>query len=218
MNSIEYERWYSQELRMKRRKTLWITLLIIVSAFTAFWAGWYLISGYIPNNSILNMSFVVSRWWDILIVALLTTIGVCLFFNEKINNDPDTGPILLFGLFIGAFISLVWILAPVFLKKPCPELSNVLDLAKILGSTLCLLLIINLFACIDGIFYGLVFTLGGALSFGTIFGLVKTGLVFGLIISVSLFLSIVLITVLLTYIWKGFKSLFPKEKLPICWG
>ncbi|MDD5331572.1 MAG: hypothetical protein PHE43_01980 [Candidatus Nanoarchaeia archaeon] len=110
---------------LKRRKEMSTNQKLIVrwSILTAglialFWAVWYLINGSVPVVNEIKMTknwtyvlpFGISRWWDILIGPIWSTILILILTNKRIKEEDknDFNKDLFAGLSSGAVLSLVF--------------------------------------------------------------------------------------------------------------
>lgn len=109
------------EIQRKMRMA-WRWSAVTATVIALFWAVWYWVAGSVPvTTSIkiieawtINLGFGISRWWDILIGPIWSTIIILFFTSEKIKEieenkdssfDLSTG--LVIGLFTGLGASLV---------------------------------------------------------------------------------------------------------------
>lgn len=95
--------------RVKRMKTelcIYRWSLLTAGLIACFWAIWYFIAGQVPvvneikmsKNLILELPFGISRWWDILIGPIWSTIFILIFTNEKIRENVRINARLTAGL------------------------------------------------------------------------------------------------------------------------
>jgi len=88
--------------------------LVTGGLIALFWAVWYLIAGDVPVTNSIKMikewpiifPFGVSRWWDILIGPIWSTIIIFLLTSEKLKGGKDLAICLVAGLGTGLAISL----------------------------------------------------------------------------------------------------------------
>lgn len=143
-----------------KTKQLILRWSLVTSGFIAlFWAIYYLIAGNVPTitsiemtpNWIIALPFGISRWWDILIGPIWSTIIILFFiFTSKESNKGQWGAVLNVGLFIGLSSGLIFGLA----------------VSLVLGLVI-------------GLVFGLVMGLTAGLVFGPLYGL-GAGLIAGL--------------------------------------
>jgi len=152
---------------MKRKKKMIIRWSIVTSAVIAiFWTTWYLICGSVPVVTSIKMTpnwtyvlpFGISRWWDVLVGPIWSTILILLLTSQWLKEDERLTDALTVGLVFGLPFGLVF------------GLGFGLDLGLGFGLAVGL---------VYGLGTGLVFGLGTRLGTGLGFGL-GTGLVFGL--------------------------------------
>ena len=100
-----------KEVVMKKTKQLILRWSLVTGGLIAlFWAIWYLITGEVPVVTSIKISsnwtyvlpFGVSRWWDILIGPIWSTIIILLLTSKKLKGDKDR----IFGLVVGLIVSL----------------------------------------------------------------------------------------------------------------
>jgi len=138
---------------MRKQKLIIRWSIVTACLIAAFWAIWYLIVGKIPvgTNVSITPSYTlpgISRWWDVLIGPVWSTIIISIIFKEQKENNDD----LTFGL---AFTGLVL------------KLFAGLALGLFAG------LALGLFAgLVSGLVFGLVFGLTTGLVSGLVFGLI----------------------------------------------
>ncbi len=163
----------------KRTRQLFIRWSIVTGGFIAlFWMIWHLIVGEVPTITNVKMTvdwiyvlpFGISRWWDILIGPIWSTIIILLLTNEGLKRQDED---LDFGLAILLIIGLV----------------GGLIIGAIIGLTLGLTVVLPLFLLIgiaSGLtgsnnkwYFELAFVLGIGLAGGIYFGLAGA-LAFGL--------------------------------------
>ena len=96
---------------MKKTKQLILRWSLVTGGLIAlFWAIWYLITGGVPVVTSIKISsnwtyvlpFGVSRWWDILIGPIWSTIIILLLTSKKLKGDEDR----IFGLVVGLVVGL----------------------------------------------------------------------------------------------------------------
>ena len=102
----------------RKWKLIWRWSLVTAGLIALFWTVWYLINGSVPMVTSIKMTptwtielpFSVSRWWDVLIGPIWSTIIIIpLFTDEKnIGEDEDLVFGLVFGLAFGLPIGLVF--------------------------------------------------------------------------------------------------------------
>ena len=97
---------------MKKTKQLILRWSLVTGGLIAlFWAIWYLITGEVPVVTSIKISsnwtyvlpFGVSRWWDILIGPIWSTIIILLLTSKKLKGDEDR----IFGLVVGLGVGLI---------------------------------------------------------------------------------------------------------------
>ena len=149
----------------RKWKLIWRWSLVTAGLIAVFWTVWYLINGSVPMVTSIKMTptwtielpFSVSRWWDVLIGPIWSTIIIIPLFTDEKNIGEDED--LVFGLVPGLAFGLIILGLPFGLAFGLP--------------------IGLVFGLVFGLVYGLPFGLAYGLAFGLAFGL-PIGLVFGL--------------------------------------
>jgi hypothetical protein len=98
------------------RKIKLITRWSLVTAglIALFWAIWYLVIGNVPvvtsikmtPDWVIQLPCGISRWWDILIGPIWSTIIILIITSEKIRKDEDLVVSLVVGLAAGLVFGL----------------------------------------------------------------------------------------------------------------
>ena len=141
--------------------------LVSAGLIAGFWLLWYVIVGTVPNVSsisigedyIFELSFKISRWWDIAIGPLWSTVFVLFVSNKRIQQDEDLRFAFIVGLMAGAIAGMVF------------PLNFDAQLAAVL--TVLFVCILGLvFGIAGGILFALVFAATFVLAVGMLLGLV----------------------------------------------
>ncbi|MDD5331547.1 MAG: hypothetical protein PHE43_01850 [Candidatus Nanoarchaeia archaeon] len=103
------------EEAQRRNKIILRWSILTAGLIALFWAIWYLITGNVPIvNKIemtghwnLALSFGISRWWDILIGPIWSTILIIILTNKRIKNQKNFKEnLFVFGLNSGIVLIL----------------------------------------------------------------------------------------------------------------
>lgn len=134
----------------RRNKLLVRWALVSAGLVALFWGSWYLTYGSVPMvsaikltpNWTLNLPFSISRWWDVLMAPVWSTILILIFTNHRDMKDK--------GLALGLTSGLVFMLAS------GPASGLVFGLA------------FGAFGLVLGLVLGLVFMLASRLALGLV--------------------------------------------------
>lgn len=105
----------TRKIASRKCKLIFRWSFVTAGLTAAFWVIWYLIEGEAPISTVemLSKSFSLSRWWDILIGPVWSTIIILVMTSERFRNDEDH-PIfvcsvicLFFGLGVGLIFGLI---------------------------------------------------------------------------------------------------------------
>ncbi len=168
---------WSRKVQLMIRWSILTAMLIAV-----FWTIWYLIADQVPvvesikvtGSRTIELPFAMSRWWDILIGPIWSTIFILIVTNERNERQGENEPVscgIILGSPSGIFLGLG------------------LGDNPALGLFLVLCLFVNLSFSLSvrgglvvSLIFSLVFSLFFSLSFGLVLGL-YAGLVTGLFLS-----------------------------------
>ena len=101
----------------RRNKLIIRWSLVTAGLITLFWTGWYLVNGSVPVVTSIQMTpnwtvalpFSISRWWDVPIGPIWSSILILFFTNKQVRKgDLVIG--LIFGLVSGLVSGLVFFL------------------------------------------------------------------------------------------------------------
>lgn len=98
-------------MRTRQYKLMFRWSLLTTGLIALFWTIWYLIAGSVPTITSIKMTdtwtyflpFGISRWWDILIGPIWSTIIILLLTTFKVKDD-DWPAGLVFGLAFGLVV------------------------------------------------------------------------------------------------------------------
>lgn len=188
------------------------------SIFTAmiiatFWSIWYIIVGSVPTTTQIQWSpietiklpFAISRFWDILIGPILSTIVIFVVTSQKLKKCSDENKEVLvlglvFGLVSGLAFVLVFGLAPMLIFGLTFML--IFGLASMLVSVLVFGLVSGL---VSGLISMLVSVLVSVLVFGLVSGLVSA-LVFGLVSGLVFGSCLMIRYLFFGWCWQNFRD------------
>ena len=96
----------------KRNKLIVRWSMVTAGLIALFWISWYLVSGSVPvatsiritPNWTVALPFSISRWWDVLIGPIWSSILILFFTNKQVRKGDD----LVFGLVSGLGYGLVF--------------------------------------------------------------------------------------------------------------
>ena len=168
---------------MKTKQLILCWSLVTGGFIALFWAVNYpacyvpiITSIKISKSWIIALPFGISRWWDILIGPIWSTIAVLVFASEK--SEEEIGEkltnSLFFGLVVCACINMAFILDTNLVISLISGLIISLGVSLVLGPIFGLGISLGI-----GMYSGLTISLGVGLIFGLIYSL-YSGLIFGL--------------------------------------
>jgi hypothetical protein len=98
---------------------MWVCSGISVIAVVLFWNVWFYVSGSVPSiseirlwgDNTVTLPFSVSRYWDIAIAPVITSLFLLVLTNKSVMTSKDARKGMTIGLIYGLIIGLfsVWI-------------------------------------------------------------------------------------------------------------
>lgn len=202
-------------MEKERKQKLLVRWSIVTSSLIAlFWAIWFLVAGEVPIITGIKMTenwtyilpFGISRWWDVLVGPIFSTIVIFLVTRKSDEEDKDLSDGPVFGLVAGLSAILIVVVGIAIVSGSSPEL--VTGLSAMLSGVMVFGMILGvLFGIREGLAFGLRVVLRFAL--GTVLGFaLGAAIVFGPAVGLAGLIILIIIALLKLFYLAIFNSRF----------